>query len=104
MQYCAQIAIPLEGFEWENPIWIVWFIGCKPSVGLKSSHACSSVTSAARAGKFGRVVLQAWLDLQHKTRQPSDLCPMAGELLWCQVSEPTLKDPGICAWNHLHLQ
>lgn len=37
VQYCAQIAITVEGFEWENPIWIVWFIGFKPSLGLKCS-------------------------------------------------------------------
>lgn len=34
VQYCAQIAITSEGFEWENPIWIVLFIGFKPSPGL----------------------------------------------------------------------
>lgn len=55
------------------------FIGFKPSLGLKCSHACSSVTSAARARKFGRVVLQAWLGLQHTPRQSSDVLPMAGE-------------------------
>lgn len=55
VQYCAQIAISSEGFEWENPRWIVLFIGFKRSLRLECSHACSSATSATRARKFGRV-------------------------------------------------
>lgn len=30
VQYCAQIAITLEGFEWENPIWIVCSLVSSP--------------------------------------------------------------------------
>lgn len=103
VQYCAQTAITLDSFEWENPIWIVLFISFKPSLGLECSYACSSVTSATRARKFGRVVLQAWLDLQRTPRQPV-LCPQWQEScsVWCQVSEPTLEDSGICLEPFAH--
>lgn len=58
-----------------------------------------------RARKFGRVILQTWLDLQRSPRQPSDVSQwQESGSVWCQVSEPTLEDAGICAWNHLHMQ
>lgn len=70
MQYCAQIGITSEDFEWENSMQIAPFFGTKPSLGLECFHACSSVTLATRAKKFGRVVLQGWLDLQRTPRWP----------------------------------
>lgn len=45
--------------------------------------------------KLGRAVLQAWLDLQCTPREPSDVSPVAGELL-CLVSGVRANPGGPC--------
>lgn len=93
VQYCAQIGITSEDPEWENSMWIC----SKPSVGSEYFHACASVAFSYR--KFGRVVLQGWLDLVY-TRPPHDVSSVVRALL-CVVPEEMLEDfvlhSGVCA-------